>query len=149
MPITHSSDSSVQRLQALSSHIAITAMTSRDPITCHVLDTTAGRPAANISATLSCKASSAMFTAVTNSDGRIATWQSSHDQISVESIINENSKDQHGPSIWAIKFDTGAYFGTDKTFFPEVEVTFFVRPGQHYHVPLLLSPYSYSTYRGS
>ena len=157
MPITHSSDSSVQRLQALSSHIAtplsgihpFTAMASRDPITCHVLDTTAGRPAADISVTLSCRASGAIFTAVTNSDGRIAIWQSSDVQISVESIINENSKDQHGPSIWTIKFDTGAYFGTDKTFFPEVEVTFFVRPGQHYHVPLLLSPYSYSTYRGS
>jgi 5-hydroxyisourate hydrolase len=157
MPVKTSSNSSVRRLQAVSSHFVpplsdiplSTTMASRDPITCHVLDTTAGRPASDISVTLSCRGSNNMFTAVTNSDGRIAIWQSSSDQFSVESVIQEISKDEEISSIWTIKFDTGAYFGTDKTFFPEVEVTFFVKPGQHYHVPLLLSPYSYSTYRGS
>jgi 5-hydroxyisourate hydrolase len=124
-------------------------MASRDPITCHVLDTTAGRPASNISVALSCRGSNTTFTAVTDSDGRITTWQSSRDQFSVESVVQEASKEQGVPSVWTIKFDTGAYFGTDKTFFPEVEVAFFVKPGQYYHVPLLLSPYSYSTYRGS
>lgn len=124
-------------------------MASRDPITCHVLDTTAGRPAANISATLSCQVSDVTFTAVTNSDGRIANWQASSTETSIESLVKENSKEKDTPSVWKIKFDTGAYFGSGNTFFPEVEVAFFVKPGEHYHVPLLLSPYSYTTYRGS
>lgn len=47
-----------------------------------------------------------------------------------------------------VVFDTGSYL--EETFYPEVVVTFAVTdPAQHYHVPLLLSPYAYSTYRGS
>ena len=124
-------------------------MATKDPITCHILDTTAGRPAANVSATLTCQSSDVAFTAVTNSDGRIANWKSSSSEASVESIIKENSQGQNAAGVWRIKFNTGAYFGPGNTFFPEVEVAFFVKAGEHYHVPLLLSPYSYSTYRGS
>jgi 5-hydroxyisourate hydrolase len=157
MPRQPTPTSTSNRLQALSSHLSrpqpnhksCTAMASRDPITCHVLDTTAGRPAANISATLSCQSSDVAFTAVTNSDGRIANWKSSSSEASVESIIKGNSPEQNTPGVWKIKFNTGAYFGPGNTFFPEVEVAFFVKAGEHYHVPLLLSPYSYSTYRGS
>ena len=53
---------------------------------------------------------------------------------------------------YRLTFDTGAYFrGVGETgFYPEVSVTFVVRDaGEHYHVPLLLSPFGYSTYRGS
>lgn len=51
-------------------------MASRDPITCHVLDTTTGRPAANITVTLiCCSQPTSKFTATTNSDGRIANWK--------------------------------------------------------------------------
>lgn len=54
-------------------------------------------------------------------------------------------------SLWTLRFDTEAYFAAkgQATFFPEVAVTFRVGPGQHYHVPVLLSPFSYTTYRGS
>ena len=52
-------------------------------------------------------------------------------------------------SRWALRFDTESYFGEGKTFFPEATIIFRVDEGQHYHVPLLLSPYSYTTYRGS
>lgn len=52
------------------------------------------------------------------------------------------------PGIYRLRFDTGSY--NPDGFFPEVLITFEVRDAsQHYHVPLLLSPYSYSTYRGS
>ena len=54
---------------------------------------------------------------------------------------------------WSLKFETGAYYGEDNTFFPEVEVKFRVEAKEgkysHYHVPLLLGPWSYTTYRGS
>jgi 5-hydroxyisourate hydrolase len=53
---------------------------------------------------------------------------------------------------YRITFDTGEYFAAtgQKGFYPEVAVTFTVTdPGQHHHVPLLLSPFAYSTYRGS
>jgi 5-hydroxyisourate hydrolase len=53
---------------------------------------------------------------------------------------------------YRLRFDTGAYFGAagQSGFYPEVSVAFVARPGEeHYHVPLLLSPIGYSTYRGS
>ena len=53
---------------------------------------------------------------------------------------------------YRLTFDTGAYFDTlgEAGFYPEVSVTFVVGRGEeHYHVPLLLSPFGYSTYRGS
>lgn len=59
-------------------------------------------------------------------------------------------KDTVGSSKWTLRFDTEEYFGDEaKTFFPEVAVTFRVESGQRYHVPLLLSPFGYTTYRGS
>jgi 5-hydroxyisourate hydrolase len=54
-----------------------------------------------------------------------------------------------GSSIWKLQFDTGAYYGAGNTFFPVVELSFLVKEGEHFHVPLLLGPYSYTTYRGS
>ena len=52
------------------------------------------------------------------------------------------------PGRYRLTFDTGSYL--DGGFYPEVSVTFVVEPGEeHYHVPLLLSPFGYSTYRGS
>jgi 5-hydroxyisourate hydrolase len=52
------------------------------------------------------------------------------------------------PGRYRLSFDTGSYL--DGGFYPEVSVTFVVVPGEeHYHVPLLLSPFGYSTYRGS
>ncbi|TMR88127.1 hydroxyisourate hydrolase, partial [Nonomuraea basaltis] len=53
-----------------------------------------------------------------------------------------------GAGVHRVVFDTGAYL--QETFYPEVVIAFTVTdPAQHYHVPLLLSPYAYSTYRGS
>jgi len=148
-----------KRLQSISSHLSnpstTSKMTTKDPITCHVLDTTTGRPAARIIATLICQSSpqstSLAFTAVTNSDGRITNWDAEEKkdrngkQISMQSMIEEHK----GSSIWQLRFNTGEYYGEGKTFWPWVELTFYVKEGEHFHVPLLLGPYSYTTYRGS
>ena len=59
---------------------------------------------------------------------------------------------QFVPGVYRVRFDTGAYFGAAgiETFYPEATIVFVVRDANaHYHVPLLLSPFGYSTYRGS
>jgi 5-hydroxyisourate hydrolase len=151
--------------------------TERAPITCHVLDTTTGRPAANIIVKLyNPNVSSVIFTAPTNADGRIANWENFQgppdggiptqgffvsEQGGVNSTISYMireyaSKEGNlvagcplGSSIWKLEFDTGNYYGVQNTFFPRVELTFLVKEGEHFHVPLLLGPYSFTTYRGS
>ena len=106
-------------------------------ITTHVLDATAGRPAAGVSVTLLAVATGEQVAkGVTDADGRIADF----------------GPDRLEPGHYRIDFGTGDYFaGRDQdTFYPEVSITFSVSADQaHYHVPLLLSPFSYSTYRGS
>lgn len=127
-------------------------MASKDPITCHVLDTTAGRPASGITVRLegpqpspasSSSATTTTYEAVTDADGRIKTWRSPGP------VLAEVLAGVTGATRWTLRFDTEAYFGEGKTFFPEATVVFRVEEGQGYHVPLLLSPFSYTTYRGS
>ena len=106
------------------------------PITTHVLDTAQGRPAAGVAVTLERgPAWTEVGSGRTGDDGRLAEL---------------GSAEAAGP--YRLRFDTGAYFeaaGT-RAFFPEVTVEFTVeRPDEHHHVPLLLSPFGYSTYRGS
>ncbi|POS73003.1 hydroxyisourate hydrolase [Diaporthe helianthi] len=154
------------------------ASPTKAPITCHILDTTVGAPARNVrvrlqltsdnttttSAPQPSNAAAAnkhpsglpiVFESSTDDDGRVRTWlpYSSPDTpgevpvYSLEDVLG----DIKGPSRWTLRFDTGDYFAAQgkETFFPEVTVVFEVREGQHYHVPLLLAPFSYSTYRGS
>lgn len=114
----------------------------RSPITTHVLDTARGKPAAGVNVALEARSAGGEWTklagGVTNADGRITDWMPGDATIA--------------PGIYRATFDTGAYFKqlNEATFFPSVSIEFEVRDtGQHYHVPLLLSPYGYSTYRGS
>jgi 5-hydroxyisourate hydrolase len=113
-------------------------------ITTHVLDTALGRPAVGVPVRLELVTESGcteLGRASTDSDGRVA----------------EISKGPIGPGTYRLVFDTSAYALTlqdgekgDAAFFPEVAVTFSVRdPAGNYHVPLLLSPFGYATYRGS
>jgi 5-hydroxyisourate hydrolase len=130
---------------------------AKEKITCHVLDTTAGKPAKGIRVKLEGGAPHSSiaktFESQTDDDGRVKVWLPySSDTASgevpvytLEDVLGEIT----GPSRWTLRFDTGSYFGADKTFFPEVLVVFQIQEGQHYHVPLLLGPYSYTTYRGS
>ncbi|KNG51639.1 transthyretin domain-containing protein [Stemphylium lycopersici] len=165
-------NSATTRIQALTSHLspspippATTASNptmasetpQKPPITCHVLDTTLGRPAANIPVTLtlhsptSSSAHPTTFTATTNTDGRVTAWNPS---TPFSSTPLRDMFLQQGDQKYSLTFDTEAYFGERgiKTFFPEVEVKFLVREegkGEHYHVPVLLGPFGYTTYRGS
>lgn len=100
----------------------------------HVLDATTGRPAAGVPVTLS-RSGSEVSAGVTDADGRIA-------ELATELEVG----------TYRIRFDTAAYFATQGItgFYPEVLITFEVTDASaHHHVPLLLSPYAYSTYRGS
>ncbi|KAH8671121.1 hypothetical protein BX600DRAFT_239268 [Xylariales sp. PMI_506] len=129
-------------------------MATKDPITCHVLDTTLGRPGKGIRVKLvGGHAPLKTFESQTDDDGRIKAWlpySSEHEAGDVPIYtLEEVMSEVESTSTWTLCFDTEGYFGEGKTFFPEVVVTFKVEKGQHYHVPLLLAPYSYSTYRGS
>ena len=109
--------------------------TEMSGITIHVLDIASGRPAAGIPVTLEREGEHgwhAVGNGVTYADGRLRTLLTT----------------APASGTYRITFNTGAYFPTG--FFPSVTITFVVAEGEeHYHVPLLLSPYSYSTYRGS
>ncbi|KAK0388232.1 hypothetical protein NLU13_4477 [Sarocladium strictum] len=131
----------------------------KDPITCHVLDTTSGRPAKSIRVLLegpsqsSTSSTPKTFESLTDEDGRVRVWQPcSTGDASAEAPVHTLAdvlKTVKGPSRWTLRFDTAGYFGDESTFFPEATIVFRVEEGQTYHVPLLLSPYSYTTYRGS
>lgn len=158
-------------------------MATKAPITCHILDTTLGRPAPNVRVRLELTPSApsppppaaaattptptatatnahpsslpVIFESSTDDDGRVKTWlpysspQSSGEVplYTLEDVLGDIT----GKSRWTLRFDTEGYFAAQgrETFFPEVTVVFEVAQGQHYHVPLLLAPFSYSTYRGS
>ena len=109
-------------------------------ITTHVLDTAAGKPGRNIAVELE-RVEHGQWRlvggGVTDDDGRLRT-------LTPQGPVQ--------PGTYRIRFQTGPYFETQKTsgFFPVVEIQFSVVDGaQHYHVPLLLNPYGFSTYRGS
>lgn len=128
-------------------------MADRPFITCHVLDTVTGKPGASISVKLKLlspsQATTSHWTATTNSDGRVPAWNSSTDMNAlVEQIKSELGEGEE--MLWSLTFDTESYFGKGNTFWPEVELRFAAKKGEaHYHVPLLLGPWSYTTYRGS
>jgi 5-hydroxyisourate hydrolase len=108
-------------------------------ITTHVLDTALGKPAAGVLVTLEIRDGAdwrAIGTGATDPDGRLRT-------LTPAAIA---------AGVYRISFDTGAYFARAgaAAFYPEVRIAFEVHdPAAHFHVPLLLSPFGYSTYRGS
>ena len=113
-------------------------------ITTHVLDTARGKPAAGVPIRLSIKTGSEdgdwkdLGETTTNSDGRAPDLLSSETKISV--------------GIYKLTFATQTYFASMKIngFYPSVVVIFEITDSeQHHHVPLLLNPFGYSTYRGS
>ncbi|UPQ89346.1 hydroxyisourate hydrolase [Vibrio sinaloensis] len=104
-------------------------------LSCHVLDTTHGQPAPQVPVSLlEFGTLTTIATAVTDTDGRA--------RFDCELAIDQT---------YTLRFATQAYcqqrFGT--VFFPLIEVHFQIADQRHYHVPVLLSAYSYSTYRGS
>ena len=110
-------------------------------ITTHVLDTSRGQPANGVPVLLEIRADDEWLEiarAETDVDGR------ARQLLPPESPLTAGT--------WRLTFDVGSYFAAlaIESFYPEASIVFIIRdPGQHYHVPLLLSPYGYSTYRGS
>ncbi|HYJ54158.1 MAG TPA: hydroxyisourate hydrolase [Mycobacterium sp.] len=101
----------------------------------HVLDAVTGTPAVGVAVTLADASGSVIAKKRTDDDGR------------VKAVATDLAA-----GIYRLHFDTGSYFNTRdvSAFYPEVVIAFEITDQtEHYHVPLLLSPYAYSTYRGS
>jgi 5-hydroxyisourate hydrolase len=125
-------------------------------VSTHILDTSVGRPAEGVALTLSVRSGSDADWTVhgaskTDADGRCKDLPAlpegtTHvrldfavEEYFVHHEANQQAEEQQdAPRVR----DSGA-------FFPEVAITFAVKPGEHYHVPLLLNPFGYSVYRGS
>jgi 5-hydroxyisourate hydrolase len=109
-------------------------------ITTQVVDTMRGLPAMGIAVLLERAGPDGMervATGITDSEGH------------VRHLLPEGQPLE--PGTWRLSFDTGAYFALTNVegFYPEVSIVFTAREGEtHYHVPLLLSPHGFSTYRG-
>ena len=117
-------------------------MSEISTITTHVLDLTRGQPATSVGVALERRTAGGEWetlgTAETNVDGRVVSWTG----------VPANLPSGR----YRLRFATTEYFARHglEAFFVDVTVTFEVRdPGRRHHVPLLLSPYGYSTYRGS
>jgi 5-hydroxyisourate hydrolase len=109
-------------------------------LTTHILDTTKGKPAAGVTVILFHHKKEEwieMTTGITNNDGRIP-------DLLKKGVIMELG-------AYKLRFETQSYFAKHaiQTFYPFIEISFVVATEEHYHVPLLLNPFGYSTYRGS
>jgi 5-hydroxyisourate hydrolase len=109
-------------------------------ITTHVLDTARGRPAAGVAVALALRTGddwTELAAASTAADGRITN------------LLPARVKDPVG--TYRLRFEVGSYFAAQGVtpFFPYVEVVFQIRSEERYHVPLLVSPFGYTIYRGS
>jgi len=105
-------------------------------ISAHVLDAAAGKPAAGVNVRLAEAAGALIAGSLTNADGRVP----------------DLGPERRDPGAYEVTFGSGYYFAGQgvNCFHPSVTVLFTVAADQdHYHIPLLLSPYSYTTYRGS
>ena len=109
-------------------------------ITTHILDTTKGKPASGINIVLY-RGENDEWTEITrgstDNNGRIAD------------LLEKEQSLQTG--IYKMRFETKDYFDKERipTFYPYVEIIFDIQSSEHYHIPLLLNPFGYSTYRGS
>jgi 5-hydroxyisourate hydrolase len=134
------------RARALSNHLhnsanppqAAAMAAPKPPITCHVLDTSIGKPAASIPVRLtllSCTPPSPSndtapsFTATTNADGRVTSWISAPAPFTSAASLADVFSAGPGAQKWELRFDTAAYFAGRgvQTFFPECVVVFVVR----------------------
>ncbi|WNM31143.1 hydroxyisourate hydrolase [Streptomyces sp. Li-HN-5-11] len=125
-------------------------------VSTHILDTSAGRPAEGVAVRLAARAGreadwQPLGGSATDADGRCRDLPAlpegtTHVRLdfAVEQYFEKSPKKQADAQQ-----DAPANRDSGAVFFPEVAITFAVRPGEHYHVPLLLNPFGYSVYRGS
>lgn len=103
-------------------------------VSTHVLDTSRGRPAVGVTVALTDADGTTVATATTDRDGRVSP-------LAADLPVG----------VYRLSFDVADYqdeFG-ERAFYPEVVVAFRIEAAEHHHIPLLLSPFGYSTYRGS
>jgi 5-hydroxyisourate hydrolase len=125
-------------------------------VSTHILDTSIGRPAEGVAVQLSARSGregdwQALGGSATDADGRCKDLPAlpegtTHVRLdfAVEAyFLKSENKQADAQQDAPANRDSGAVF------FPEVAITFAVKPGEHYHVPLLLNPFGYSVYRGS
>ncbi|KAI8906815.1 hydroxyisourate hydrolase [Gorgonomyces haynaldii] len=122
----------MQRIEQMASHL-------KSPITTHILDTSAGTAAQGVQVTLDLFENQqfmSLGSERTNADGRCT------------GLMKQPLKE----GLYRLTFETEPYFAAKgiETFYPFCQVVFKVKnTGQHYHVPLIINPFSYSTYRGT
>ncbi|CAN5619841.1 hydroxyisourate hydrolase [soil metagenome] len=109
-------------------------------ISTHILDTSVGKPAEGVKIILEINENDEWVMigeGFTNADGRI------------NNLISEDTEVKEGS--YRITFEIESYFNAQKreSFYPSVNIVFNTKAGEHYHVPLLINPFGYSTYRGS
>lgn len=142
------------------------------PLTCHILDTVSGKPATNVVCAVYkldldndtnnaiIKGETQVALAKTNDDGRVTEWvfepsPAMRSELRNLGILEKTPEklewDTLQKGFYKIRFHTGSYFKQKnaKSFFPFVDIVFEVSDARHYHIPLLLSSYGYTTYRGS
>lgn len=127
---------------AIATTLGVSAQQTTYQLSTHILDITQGQPAANVAVVLEKQDLVGDWYQVSNSqtdqNGRISNF-----------LLQNSTMDNQG--IYRLIFKTKAYFEAQgmQTFYPYIEVVFEINDSKHYHVPITLSPYGYSTYRGS
>ena len=117
------------------------AQETKHQLSSHILDITSGKPAPNVKITLSKQDPKGNWTVLeekfTDDNGRI------------KDFLKQDGKSKTG--IYKMTYHVSPYFAkkNQPTFYPFIEVVFELKDDQHYHVPITLSPFGYSTYRGS
>jgi 5-hydroxyisourate hydrolase len=125
-------------------------------VSTHILDTSVGRPAEGVALTLSVRSGSngdwtAHGASTTDADGRckdLPALPEGTTQVRLDFAVEEYFA-HHKATQQAEEQQDAPRVRDSGAFFPEVAITFAVKPGEHYHVPLLLNPFGYSVYRGS
>jgi 5-hydroxyisourate hydrolase len=124
--------------------LPLIAQTDKYQLSTHILDVTLGKPSANVTVVLEKQDRNKEWMQidekVTDENGRIGNF-----------LPLGNGVDNNNQGIYRLTFLTSPYFESHsvKTFYPFVQVVFEITDTSHYHVPITLSPYGYSTYRGS
>ncbi|KAH9081735.1 hypothetical protein EDB83DRAFT_2213580 [Lactarius deliciosus] len=126
-------------------------MTSpKSPITCHILDSSVGKPAAGVRVNLHVHKGPTAAGDIHTGDLGFSSLRMG--VVWTFSLLGDQHARLQSGGLYKIVFETKDYFDSagKPTFYPWVEIPFVVvNPDEHYHVPLLISPFSYTTYRGS
>jgi 5-hydroxyisourate hydrolase len=115
-------------------------------ITTHILDTTSGKPAKGVSVSL--------FEEVHSLPGTETIWReiaigTTDNEGRIMTFLSKGTLLSH--AIYKMRFETKEYFERQalQSFYPFIEITFTITTDEHYHIPLLLNPFGFSTYRGT